>query len=180
MQGEKEALVSIDEFDYREDLKIDKYNLDEECRDQAMRYSKWATLCVDAVEYRDRIKQQLLTSRAVTEAGIRKVINSGKGSDIGIIKGTEGEIKAAVDLDSEVQNMEELLIQANRQVGMFMVAKEAFHDRKKELENLVQLWLSAYWADPRLPSKENLKEERFEQQHSEKITETIKRRKGVK
>src|SRR3990172_5316733 len=138
------------EYNYIEDLKIDKYSLDEECIDQPRKYNQWALIHVEMIATRDRIKQQLVLVRANTESVVRQLVGAGRGGEIGISKGTEAEIKSAVELNPDVIKAEENLIEANRKVGVFGIAREAFHDRKKELENLVQLWLSSYWSDPRL------------------------------
>lgn len=161
---------------YEHDLIIDKYNLDEECVMQPQRFNKWAALHIEMIAMRDRVKQQLTLARANADFHVRQLINQGKGKEINITKGTEADIKTAVDLDPKVIEAEENLIEANRKVGVFTVAREAFHDRKKELENLVQLWLSSYWADPRLASHRNNKEDKNDEEHRTVVTETMKRR----
>lgn len=141
------------DLDYSKDREIDKYNLDFECMDQPRRFSRWGELKVEAETQRDYAKQRLGVIRAKVLMEVQEEFASGKRPG----KGTESMVKAVVDLDLRVQGAEQELIEAVRQVGLLGVAKESFHDRKKELENLVQLWLSSYWADPKIPQKREWK-----------------------
>ena len=175
-KNKEEFSLDGEEYDYKEDLKIDKYNLDEECVTQPQRFNKWAALHIEMIAMRDRSKQKLTLTRANADSHVRQLINQGRGKELNVTKGTEAEIKTAVDLNPEVIEAEENLIEANRKVGVFTVAREAFHDRKKELENLVQLWLSSYWADPRLAVYKNNREDKNEEEHRAVVAETMKRR----
>lgn len=150
-------------LDFSKDLRIDKYNLDEECRDQPTRVARWGELRVDAEAQRDHTKQQLSVVRAKVLTEVQEEFASGKRPG----KGTESMVKSAVDLDFRVQEAERELIQANKRLNLLNVSREAFADRKKELENLVSLWLSSYWADPKFPQKREWAPRDYESERQE-------------
>lgn len=153
-------------LDYQGDIWIDKFSLDEECRDQPRRFSHWAQLHVESIAERDRVKRRLLVIQAEVELEVRSFF-ANKISQRGITKGTEAEFKAVVELDLRVQEGENQLLEANRRVNLLAVAREAFQDRKKQLEQLVHLWLSMYWADPKLPRRDPFRKEEAEMERAQ-------------
>ena len=139
--------------EFEQDLRMDKYSLDLECLNQPRLFTKWADKLADAVAERDRADQKVEVVKAEVEQSIR--VNPQK---YGIDKVTEATIKSYVTTSQEVNKAIEDWIQAKHVVGLLMSAKEAMEQRKSMLEELVKLYLSGYWADPKIPkeSKEEM------------------------
>lgn len=133
------------EKEYEKDLEIDKYALDAECMDQPRRFIHWAEALAEASSVRDRMDQSLDVTLAQTEMKVRK-----DPTAYGLEKVTDASVKALVTIDPFVVKAEELLIQAKHRVNILFAAKEAFEQRKSMLENLVKLFLSGYWSDPKI------------------------------
>jgi len=143
------------EMDYKKDLEIDKFNLDEECEKQPRKFAIWAEKYIEAKRERDKIKQRIKVKRAEVEKNIRQTPeNYGLNG-----KMTEAMVKAEIELQKEVQELENELIEKNYKVGILEVAKEAFQDRKKELENEVGLYIGNYWSTPNPKVVEPIKKE---------------------
>ena len=134
--------------DYEKDLEIDKYALDAECLDQAHKFAKWSEGLADAFSERDRMEQALNVTKAQVDKDIRTT-----PAQFGLEKVTETAVLNLVILDKRTQKAEADLIQANHTVGLYMTAKGAFEQRKSMIENLIKLFLSGYWSDPKVEKK---------------------------
>lgn len=121
--------------EYEIDLEIDKYSLDTECMDQARKFAKWARLLADAIKEKDMLKSRLsLNIRTNPEV-------------YGLGKTTESGVQSAIESDKEY-------IQARYNVNVLTGAKDAMEQRKSMIEYLIKLFLSGYWAEPKIPQKE--------------------------
>ncbi len=130
---------------YERDLEIDKYALDAECMDQPRRFIHWAELLAEATAMKDRSDQALEVTKAQVEQEVR--INP---EAFGIDKVTEAAIKSHTTTHPKVIKAYEEWVQAKYQVNILFAAKEALEQRKSMLENLVKLFLSGYWSDPKI------------------------------
>lgn len=137
------------DYDYNQDIEIDKYSLDTECIDQPRKFMKWASLLADALKERDEAKQFL----KVTETKISLEIRSDPKS-FGLDKITESAVESVVINQKQVVEAGQRLIDAQYNVNILSAAKEAQEQRRSMLENLIKLFLSGYWAEPRIPQKE--------------------------
>lgn len=132
---------------YKEDLKIDIYKLEEECASQPSLYMDYGEEFAEALFERDLAKQNLkivtsqVTSKVRTDPKLYGVIEGARGY-------TEAAYQAAVDVSEEVKEAEMRLIKAQKEVEIQRTAKEAFEDRKRQLTNLVHLILGQYYSDP--------------------------------
>jgi len=123
------------DYDYNTDLEIDKYSLDMECMDQPRKFAKWSELLADAIKEKDTLKAKLsLNIRTNPEA-------------YGLGKTTESGVQSAIESDEEY-------IQARYNVNVLTGAKDAMEQRRSMIEYLIKLFLSGYWAEPRIPQKE--------------------------
>lgn len=129
---------------YKEDLEIDKDNLDEAWQYQALKFAHWAEKEVEALSQRDKAKEQLELMRANLDSHIRKNPNS-----YFLEKVTESAIQNIILQNENYQKANNAYLDAVRQAKIFGVAREAFDHRKKALEKLTDLFLSQYWAEPR-------------------------------
>jgi len=153
----------VKDKDYEKDLEIDKYALDAECVDQPRKFMKWSENLADAMAELDRADQRLDVTKAGVEQDVRK-----DPDKYFIEKVTEAAIKVAVTLDQTTKDAHEDWVQAKHKVGILMAARGAMEQRRSMLENLVKLFLSGYWADPKVKPehKEAMAKESFENQKS--------------
>lgn len=145
---DKRKEPSIGELDYQKELSIDKFALDGECMDQPRRYFTYASLWSDAVRERDKAKQDLKIAKAKAVAEIKN-----NPSVVGLDKWTDVAGGIAIENHPEVVRTVDALIEAERKEGILFAAVEAFRDRKGMLTSLVQLYLSGYWSDVKLPKE---------------------------
>jgi len=130
---------------YETDLNIDEGNLDEEWLQQAQRYQKYSELLADAELERANLKEEVVFLRAQLELKIR----SGKVELPEGLKLTDKSTAAVVESDVSVREKELLLNKAAHEVNILKGAVEAFAQRKKALEKLVDLFVFAYNAEPK-------------------------------
>ena len=137
--------------EYKGDLKIDKYSLDEELVNQPSLFMKWAEEYVFALERRDKAKEKLDIVKAEIDADIR---NNPK--DYGFDgKVTEAGISACIIQQEGYSKVNSELIEANKEVNIYAAAKEAMGHKKSSLAKLVELYLTDYWSEVPLPKKGN-------------------------
>ena len=129
---------------YKDDLEIDKNNLDEAWQYQALKFAEWAEKEVEAMFQRDKLKDQLELQRAGLDSLIRK-----NPSNYFLDKVTESAIQNIILQNENYQKSNTAYLDAVKQAKIFGVAREAFDHRKKALEKLTDLFLSQYWAEPR-------------------------------
>lgn len=139
-------------MDYQEDLKIDKYALDTECLDQSRRFAQWSENLANALTERDRADQKIKIIEAQVEQDIRIRPQNYIGTDG---KLTEAGVRSLVLLNEEVRLAREEHIDAVHKVNIMTTAKQAFEQRRSMIENLVKLYLSGYWADPKIKKEDD-------------------------
>ena len=140
--------MAEEKSEYEKDLEIDKYALDLECIDQPRKFLRWAEALAEATAEKDRADQKLEVTKAQIEQEVRA---NPEGS--GIEKVTEATIKSFVTTSPKVAVAQDRWIEAKHRVNILFAAKEALEQRKSMLENLVKLFLSGYWSDPKIKSE---------------------------
>ena len=133
--------MSIDrtEFDFAQDCKVSKYNLDTLSEEQAALSLKYGEKVAEARQARDEAKQRLDLKKADVELYIRK----NPSSDL---KVTEAIVSALVTQNAEVQLCTSDLIAATRDLNEWEAAERAIDIRKGSIDNLVRLHGSQYFA----------------------------------
>ncbi len=126
---------------YKDDLKINKYELDEEWLKQPTLFINWAEEFVDAQADRDRKKEQLDLVRAELDNAIRS-----EPEKFGLAKVTEGAIQNIILTEGSYRDAQDKYLTAVKQAKILDVAKEAFDHKKKALENLTSLFLAGYFS----------------------------------
>jgi hypothetical protein len=124
---------------YVDTVSIDESRLDREWAGQPARYQEMAEHCAAAETLVDQLKDQLDVIEAEEESRIRKEFDDLK----------EAQVKAKVILSPKVIVTKEKLVKAKNEMRLIQGAVKAMDHRKKALENLVQLHLSAYHSEPR-------------------------------
>lgn len=133
------------EHDFKIDLKLDKYNLDECALNQAELYADWADKWADAVYMRDKIKDRLSLVRAECDQEVRST-----PSEFGWTKGdkppTEAFIASAISGHKDFVEANNEYLDACHEVNVLSVAKEAFEQRRKMIEVLADLYTASYFC----------------------------------
>jgi hypothetical protein len=133
---------------FREDIKIDKSNLDSEWMLQAVRFVEWGEKEVEAQFQKDSLKEQLDLVRADLDSKIRST-----PAAYGIDKITEGALMNTIIRQPEYLEASSNYLKAVKDAKVLSIAREAFDHKKRALEKLTDLWISGYWADPRIRSE---------------------------
>jgi len=116
------------------ELKIDVANVDQELVDQPSKYAWYSAI----YEHLSHIVNKLKVLVSETEARIVDRIRSDAQLS-GQSRPTEKMIDAEMKLDPEWQEMQNLLLEAQRNMNLARVAKEAFQQRRDMLISLVSI-----------------------------------------
>lgn len=131
--------------DFREDLKLDQYNLDKCALTQPELYAEWACKWADAVNERDRLKDRLSVVRSECDAEIRAEPQI-FGWDNPTKSPTEAFIQSTIPCLKNYIEANEEYLEACHNVNILTVAKEAFEQRRKMIEVLVNLYVNNYFS----------------------------------
>ena len=157
---------------YLDDLKIDKYRLDEEWQTQALKFCEWAEKEVEALYLKDKVKEQLDLVKAQLDSAVRK-----NPEVYGLEKVTEGAIQNVIFQHKDYMDVSRAYLDAIKEARILGVAREAFDHRKKALEKLTELFLSQYWAEPREGKiTKEVREEQAKDQHLQSLEGRLGRR----
>lgn len=127
-------------------LEIDRNALDEEWESQPTLAFKYAQVLADAKEDWDAKRDEL----TVLEAELALKIRSDP-EEFGIEKPTEKAIEQLIAMDEDVIRLKGDIRGAKHRIDVVTGVCNSLEHRKRALENLVQLWLSSYFAEPRAP-----------------------------
>jgi hypothetical protein len=139
---------------FSDDVRINKYKLDEECEKQSSLYYYWAEKNAEAKKILSQSQDLLKYTLAETETNIRKNWDDTKDG-----KQTEGSIKAKVETTPKIKSIKEQIIENEHQVNVLSAAVSAMEHRKSELNNLVSLHLGGYYATPTGVKKQSVTEQ---------------------
>ena len=143
----------LSDFDFENDLKINKYKLDEECISHSSIYFRYAEASVDAKKNLSKAKDELELVKSTRNLELRDELSS-KG-----IKVTEALINSVLLKDEAVIEAIEGVRKAEYIFGKITVAVEAMEARKSELDNLVKLYCSGYFSAPSGTKKSDITEQ---------------------
>ena len=128
------------QLNFKEELKINKYKLDEECLTHASRYAFYAEACADAKTNVTKAKDNL--ELVTSEANIRIRKEKAESGE----KVTESLISSYLVMDKEVQKAKSELREAEEIYARLSVAVSAMETRRSELDNLVKLYCAGYFS----------------------------------
>ena len=124
---------------------FDKYRLDEELVAQPKFYFEHAALLADT----RRDYEQAKAKKDLIYAKLYHRIKSNPQA-YGLDKATEESIKQTIIAHEKYQAMVARLIEAEHLVDKTQAGVTALDHRKRALEKAVELFLSGYWAEPRV------------------------------
>ena len=134
---------------YRQEVKIDKFNLDKEWLEQAEKFIAWGEKKVDAEKARDDKKQEVELIKAELSTKIRE-----NPKQFGLEKVTEAAINEVIIQDGVYQSKNREYFDLVSAVKLLAIVVQGFEQRKTALEEEVKLYLNGYWADPRSKGKD--------------------------
>ena len=131
-------------MDIEKDLKIDKFNLDEEWGRQAMLVEQYTESLATSLKALDELK--LILDRVISEKKqeIRKagiVFIEGKG-----IKPTENGLNEMMELEPTVQEYKKKVVDKEYEVNCLKGVVEALRNKKSALEYICQLQKDVLYA----------------------------------
>lgn len=153
---------------YKEDSKIDIYNLHTEWAAQSSLYINYAEQFADAVAIMMRAQEKVNVvktegrrkideKKAEIDADLRNSMLSSEGKKLtetaisNAIIGDEEFIKVQDEVAKEIHEAIEAHIEAVKNKELLEGVKIGLSHRKSALENEVQLWLNGYYSDPKIP-----------------------------
>jgi hypothetical protein len=131
--------------DYQNDLLINEHKLDTEWISQPSRMMSYSADLAQAIFNRNRAKENLDVIEASLDSEARR-----EPTPAGLGKATETAIKNWIKLQDTYREALEAYHDSDLEVNLLQGAVNAFNHRKTALENLVKLFLSGYWSEPRL------------------------------
>jgi len=137
-------------------LEIDEYNLEQEWSRQPKLFFEWAKKAADSRLKMDEAKTAVEITRAEVDSEVRA--NPARFGIEGRI--TEKVVEAAVCQSSRYAGAVRKLGVAKHRYDVLSALVSALEQRKSALENLVRLYLSNYYSEPKAPKdcKEELEE----------------------
>lgn len=129
------------DHDFSQDVKINKYKLEEECEKQASVYFYWAEQLADAKSTLNEKEDALKLISAKKELEIRNEWDTEKNG-----KQTEAGIKAM--LETALESTKGKVRDAQANVNTLIASVSAMEHRKSELDNLVTLLVKGFYAAP--------------------------------
>lgn len=128
----------------KDDVKISINHLDQAAIDQPTLYAEWAEKWAEAVMKKDQLKEQITAVKAEADESIR---SNPKGYGWAADKApTEAWVATQLSSHKKVVKITEEYLQAQYEVNMLSVAKEALEHRRKALEILTTLYASNYFV----------------------------------
>ena len=159
---------------YAEDLKIDKYALDEEWEKQASLYHAYALKHADSMLKRDRLKEKL----DYTAADLNFKIRTDPGS-YGIEgRPTEAAINVAVSLVPEHGAASELYLKAKHETEIIFGVRVALEHKKKALGYITDMYIHGLLGErASVPDVvRRMTEERLVEHHEEALNQNSRLR----
>ena len=136
----------MDANEFTHDRTIDPSQLDMECVRQADRFFAWAERAAEAGAEVDRTKLTMEVTQARLEIECRQTPEK-----FGLVKITEGGIKAAVIMSDRYEDARQAHINARRESALLDAAVAAMEQKKRMIESLITLHGQSYFAGPSVP-----------------------------
>lgn len=127
--------------DFEEDVKLNRFKLDEEAQKNPSLVQFYGEQLAEAKTIRDKAYNAVKLIEAQKELDYRANPPDG-------IKITESVISALVEADKDVIKIKEAEQKAKEKVYFIESAVSALDDRRSEIKNLTQLWIAGYYSVP--------------------------------
>ena len=137
-------------MDYKKDLAINQYQLDDEWLAQPAKVAEINVAWADAVLNRNRAKEYLEVVYAEMDLKIRKDCPEE------LVNPKEASYKNYITAHPEYRKAMEEFLTAEHQVNVLAAGTKAFSARGDALKNITQLYLSNYFSNPSSPPEKEL------------------------
>jgi hypothetical protein len=124
---------------FSDDVKVDKYSLDEEMEMNPSLLDKYGTLYADARSDQDTLETKIKFLSAKKELEYRR-------SPPTDIKVTESVIEALVNSDLEIKELKDKLNNAKEDSYTYYSALESLRDKGLRLHDLMELFKTGYFS----------------------------------
>jgi hypothetical protein len=132
---------------YEDEIKIDKYNLDEELVRQAQLYVSWALRTVRAEKEADLAQREYELIKSEYEKRIKK---NPKAYGLKDLKLTEALVKGEAERQPKVKRLYNRYIKALDVSKKLKKIENGFQQRKGLLESLAHYDVKMYFSDPKV------------------------------
>ncbi len=132
------------DFNYEQDLQINKHALDTELLEQAQKMFRYSSAHAQAMLNRDKAKQALDITKANLDSSIRAELTAAG------TKFTEAVVDGRIRTSPTFIEAQERYQKTEHEVQVLLGAVMAMNARRSMLENLVRLFLGQYWSEPRV------------------------------
>lgn len=123
-------------------LKIDKLDLDTELIEQPSLFNEVSEGCVDAIDTRDYLKEQLSIVEAREAREIRADFDRDK------TKYVATQVAQAVSESEDYINALNEYLDAKKDCNSWQALKDSFEQRSRMLGHLCRLYMSDYYSNP--------------------------------
>lgn len=129
--------------DYKKDIEINRYKLDEEIIRQPALYLEWAEKAARAMSQKQRLEQARKLKKAELDKKYRQQFEeSGE-------KYTETKLDALIRSDKIFKEATDVYLDAIEQEAIYADVRWAFQQRKASLELLQEGIINGIYADPK-------------------------------
>ncbi len=126
--------------DFKQDVEIDRFKLDEENEIQPPMYAYYASQLSELKSEKDSLADKVQVLFAQKDLYYRR----NPPEDLKI---TENVVKSLVDSDSDIISAKEELRRVEAKLGIMYAAINSFDQRKSALDNLTKLQLQQYYQN---------------------------------
>lgn len=134
------------------DPTINKHALDEEWLDQPKQYHYYALKLVEARVDEDEAKQRLELTKAELDLEVRQ-----HPEHFNLTKVTEATVAGAILMHPEFKEHQETVSSAKHTTGIVAAAVHTLDQKRRALENLVELFGMDYFSEPKAISERSEK-----------------------
>jgi len=154
-------------MNYERDMHIDETSLDIEWLEQAdlaVRWGKYYTKCEEQFQKAEE-NVKIVRSELILEINKNPKVFFGDG-----IKITDAKVEAAYRVNERHVKAKERWLKAKKKLGDAEIIKnEISFTRKASLEGLVQLYISQYFAGPKMPRDLVGEREKMKEKFNKKV-----------
>lgn len=131
------------ERNYREDVKLNRFQLETACEEQGGLYTYWSEQAAERRADREKLENKLdfVVAQKTSEAYNNPSMLPGG-------KATEATAKAWVNIHPEVVGLKDQVTEAQRNENIMAGAVRGMDSRKAMIEVLQRLYSGQYWGDP--------------------------------
>ncbi len=159
-----------------QDARIDLDHLEIEAAMLPQIILEYSNLLIELINKKAKIKRNTLTLRASTELEIRL-----SPEEYGIIgKLTEPGIKAALELDEDIAEIENESLELDHQYNIAKGNLEIIRDKKKAIELAITLFIAQYWSMSESTKIDEASAEILRQRESERQNMNLEKKKRGK